>query len=238
MGDDLRQGHRAHPRVMQAATQSWLRGGADQVCTPRRSARKCRAARGYDASIVPPWVRGLRGFGASVGFDVGSKGICVYPPNRVVHHDSACCSRAKVDIHDAWHDAWPRYRGGMAVSFALQAGLDDPIAFAKLARRAEAARFSTFMVADHPGTTPSPFVRARGGRRRDVADRAGHVCRKRRRARPAPPGGRRRDARSRLTRTRPARHRRGPYARRMDDVRTGVPTTGCARPPGSSSRWR
>lgn len=45
------------------------------------------------------------------------------------------------------------------IRFGLQAGLEtDPHAWLDLARRAEAAGFDTLYVADHPGTTASPFA--------------------------------------------------------------------------------
>ncbi len=45
------------------------------------------------------------------------------------------------------------------IRFGLQAGLDDdPGAWLELARRAEGAGFDTLYVADHPGTTASPFA--------------------------------------------------------------------------------
>jgi probable F420-dependent oxidoreductase len=45
-----------------------------------------------------------------------------------------------------------------AVTFALQAQLTDAAAWSTLARDAEQAGFEAFVVADHPGTTASPFV--------------------------------------------------------------------------------
>jgi probable F420-dependent oxidoreductase len=44
------------------------------------------------------------------------------------------------------------------ITFALQAGLADPVTWATSARKAEKARFEAFVVADHPGATASPFV--------------------------------------------------------------------------------
>ena len=46
----------------------------------------------------------------------------------------------------------------MPVTFALQAQPTDAVQWQALARRAEAAGFVAFLVADHPGSSASPFV--------------------------------------------------------------------------------
>ena len=154
---------------VQAATQSWLRGGADQICTLANGSDQCPSAGGYVTPMTPPKLHRV-----AAQHVVGAlQGTCVYPVStrreRTVLTRLISCKADKFDCSIGRQKARPRGMNRCAArAVASRRGRRSPspsrpasatsITWSTLARKAEKARFDAFLVADHPGVTASPFV--------------------------------------------------------------------------------